>query len=115
MKITPREKRRHAAGREKNDFLAWDDFHARSRFARSTIPEAKWGTTRSLDHNLRLSTQTIPELMNPRLYPFSLKILESGMGLMAITTCTVAITPLKVKGAASVDSEVVDGMSQLMV
>ena len=24
------------------------DFHARSRFARSTIPEEKWGTTRSL-------------------------------------------------------------------
>ena len=23
-------------------------FHARSRFARSTIPEEKWGTTRSL-------------------------------------------------------------------
>ena len=29
-------------------FLAWIDFHARSRFARSTIPEEKWGTTRSL-------------------------------------------------------------------
>ena len=27
---------------------AWGDFHARSRFARSTIPEEKWGTTRSL-------------------------------------------------------------------
>ena len=33
--------RRHA-------FLAWGDFHARSRFARSTIPEEKWGATRSL-------------------------------------------------------------------
>ena len=53
MKITPREKRRHAAGREKNEFflsprrvspfLAWGDFHARS-----TIPEEKWGTTGSL-------------------------------------------------------------------
>ena len=50
MKITPREKRRHAAGREKilsprrlSPFLAWGDFHARSRFARSTIPEEKWG------------------------------------------------------------------------
>ena len=31
-------------------FLAWGDFHARSRFARSTIPEEKWGTTRSLVH-----------------------------------------------------------------
>ena len=29
-------------------FLAWGDFHARSCFARSTIPEEKWGTTRSL-------------------------------------------------------------------
>ena len=29
-------------------FLAWGDFYARSRFARSTIPEEKWGTTRSL-------------------------------------------------------------------
>ena len=29
-------------------FLAWGDFHARSRFARSTIPEGKGGTTRSL-------------------------------------------------------------------
>ena len=24
-------------------FLAWGDFHARSRFARSTFPEEKWG------------------------------------------------------------------------
>ena len=30
-------------------FLAWGDFHVRSRFARCTIPEEKWGTTRSLD------------------------------------------------------------------
>ena len=29
-------------------FLAWGDFHAHSRLARSTIPEEKWGTTRSL-------------------------------------------------------------------
>ena len=42
MKITPREKRRLA-------FLAWGDFRARSRFTRSTIPEEKWGTTRSLE------------------------------------------------------------------
>ena len=43
MKITPREKRRHVS-----PFLAWGDFHARSSFARFTIPEEKWGTTRSL-------------------------------------------------------------------
>ena len=29
-------------------FLAWGDFHARSRFARSTIPEEKWGLPHSL-------------------------------------------------------------------
>ena len=60
VKITPREKRRHAAGREKmiflsprrvSPFLACSDFHARSRFARFTISEEKWGTTRSLLSN----------------------------------------------------------------
>ena len=34
--------------RRVSPFLAWDDFHARSRFAGSTIPEETWGTTRSL-------------------------------------------------------------------
>ena len=34
-------------------FLAWDDFQARLRFARSTIPDEKWGTTRSLSVSLR--------------------------------------------------------------
>ena len=29
-------------------FPAWGDFHARSRFARSSISEEKWGTTGSL-------------------------------------------------------------------
>ena len=38
VKITPRV----------SPFLAWGDFHAPLRFARSTIPEEKWGTTRSL-------------------------------------------------------------------
>ena len=47
VKITPREKRR-LSSRRVSPFLAWGDFHARSRFARSTIPEEKWGTTRSL-------------------------------------------------------------------
>ena len=44
VKITPPEKRLHAG--------AWGDFHARSRFARSNIPEGKWGTTRSLSFHL---------------------------------------------------------------
>ena len=34
--------------RRVSPFLAWGDFHERSRFARSTIPEENWGTTRSL-------------------------------------------------------------------
>ena len=91
MKITPREERRHAAGREKYEdmicselhtpksvgregskgwalsvvphfslspprlaFLAWSDFHARS-----TIPEEKWGTTRSLAETRIENTQIL--------------------------------------------------------
>ena len=42
------------ATRGVSPFLAWGDFHARSRFARSTIPEEKWGTTRSLVNRLPL-------------------------------------------------------------
>ena len=38
VKITPREKRLHAVCLA---FLEWGDFHAHSRFARSTIPEDK--------------------------------------------------------------------------
>ena len=38
------------ASRRVSPFLAWGDFHARSRFARSTVPDDKWGTTRSLTH-----------------------------------------------------------------
>ena len=56
VKITPRQKRRHKENFSlfppRLPFLAWDDFHARSRFARSTIPEDKWGTTRSLRFSL---------------------------------------------------------------
>ena len=57
VKITPRKKRLHAAGREReknisprrvSPALAWGNFHARSRFARFTFHEEKWGTTRSL-------------------------------------------------------------------
>ena len=39
VKIIPREKGETRWGEPR---LAWDDFHARSRFARSTIPEEKW-------------------------------------------------------------------------
>ena len=36
--------------RKMRPFLVWGDFHARLRFARSTILEEKWGTTRSPGH-----------------------------------------------------------------
>ena len=42
-------------------FLAWGDFHACSRFARSTIPEEKWGTTRSLIYLQHLILPVGPE------------------------------------------------------
>ena len=45
-------------------FLAWVDFHARSRFARSTIPEEKWGTTRSLHLNPYLVNWYLSFLMD---------------------------------------------------
>ena len=38
-----REKAAANASPPRLAFLAWGDFHARSRFARSTIPEEKWG------------------------------------------------------------------------
>ena len=43
-------------------FLTWGDFHAHSRFARSTILEEKWGTTRSLRYfifNMRADRQSV--------------------------------------------------------
>ena len=41
-------RKRRLSPRCVSPFLAWGDFHARWRFARSTIPKDKWGTTRSL-------------------------------------------------------------------
>ena len=38
--------------RRSGPFLVWGDFQARSPFARSTIPEDKWGKIRSLVHVL---------------------------------------------------------------
>ena len=35
----------------------------RSRFARSTIPEEKWGTTRSLNDELLLNTLTLKNVI----------------------------------------------------
>ena len=40
--------RKGLSPRRVSPFLAWGDFHARSRFTRSTLREEKWGTTRSL-------------------------------------------------------------------
>ena len=46
--------------RRVSPFLAWGDFRACSRFARSTIPEEKWGTTRSLLCGLILVNDHLP-------------------------------------------------------
>ena len=46
-------------------FLAWGDFHARSRFARSTIPEEKWGTTRSLARFSVFANRSLHRGLNP--------------------------------------------------
>ena len=43
MKSPHARKARHGASPLRLTFLAWGDFHARSRFAHSTIPEEKWG------------------------------------------------------------------------
>ena len=45
---------RFLSPRRVSPFLAWGDFHARSRFARPTNPEEKWGTTRSLPMNQQI-------------------------------------------------------------
>ena len=41
--VREREKKNFVSPRLVSPLLAWGDFHARSRFARSTIPEEKWG------------------------------------------------------------------------
>ena len=47
VKIIPTRERRDAVGRAASSRVeprrAWDDFHTRSLFARSSIPEQKWG------------------------------------------------------------------------
>ena len=50
---------REKATRCVSPFLAWGDFHGRSRFARSTIPEEKWGTTSSLWNISNLSAAVL--------------------------------------------------------
>ena len=49
VRINSEERKNFLSPRRVSPFLAWGDFHARSRFARSTIPEEKCGTTRSLE------------------------------------------------------------------
>ena len=60
--------------RRVSPLLAWGDFYARSRFARSTIPEEKWGTTRSLQRRRRLrkphlkSEFALPQTLSRLIY-----------------------------------------------
>ena len=48
VRILPEQARAPFRLRVSPQFFLRGDFHACSRFARSTIPEKKWGTTRSL-------------------------------------------------------------------
>ena len=69
MKITPREKRRHAVEREKNEspFLAWGDFNARSRFARSTRKNGGLLVVYSeLEYNLRNCSELGKKLLETK-------------------------------------------------
>ena len=60
---------REKATRGVSPFPAWGDFHARSRFARSTIPEEKWETTRSLINlYLTFKKYTIKFMRDPGLF-----------------------------------------------
>ena len=73
-----RPHRFHVAGalstRRVSPLLAWGDFHARSLSARSTIPEEKWGTTRSLQRRRRLrkphlkSEFALPQTLSRLIY-----------------------------------------------
>ena len=62
---------REKATRRVSPFLAWGDFHARSRFARFTIPGEKWGTTRSLNFHKRSSCFLILKSPTHCAWPFT--------------------------------------------
>ena len=70
-------------------FLAWGDFHAHSRFVRSTIPREKGGTTRSLDfvtapgRSLKLPREVLGRADRLRIQSPWL-LLEEKFGLTAL-------------------------------
>ena len=73
-------------------FLAWGDFHARSRFARSTIPEEKWGTTRSLTTRHKQSRSLCYEIrIDPRLRRKKYKNILSNLKIKYSITCCFGI------------------------
>ena len=60
-------------------FLAWGDFHASSRFGRSTIPNGRWWTTRSLGRRF-----------SPPLLPCALAVNKSPAVLFSNTSSTIS-------------------------
>ena len=54
--------------RRASPFLAWGEFHARSRFARSTIPDEEWGTTRILVFQYPFSVIQLSPIIDIILY-----------------------------------------------
>ena len=71
---------REKATRGVSPFLTWGDFHAPSRFTRSTIPEGKWGTTRSLFQQtitMQINKQPVDLKVSDHTYPPFLKYVFS--------------------------------------
>ena len=76
-------------------FLAWGDFHASSRFGRSTIPNGRWWTTRSLGR--RFSPPLLLALLrsiNPRWFYFQTRPRRSLKGKQRVYEQVVVGYPL---------------------
>ena len=76
-------------------FLAWGDFHASSRFGRSTIPNGRWWTTRSLGR--RFSPPLLLALLrsiNPRWFYFQTRPRRSLKGKQRVYEQVVVAYPL---------------------
>ena len=86
-------------------FLAWGVFHARLRFARSTIPAEKWGITRSLVvrprfghvRNGLLSYSNNCFLCSSFYYFRGLFIIDDKGTLRQITMNDLPVSPDKIK------------------
>ena len=71
--------------RRVSPFLAWSDFHARSSFARSTIPEEKWGIFTTVNKRSPISSLCLStSLPRRRSYGFVTQSLQRTFAWEAI-------------------------------